>query len=208
MIVRVKTVDKCGKTPSSVTILNVRAETGVKVKQTKIAIFDLDGSLVETDEANSVAYRVALNKNGKENILGLYGRITSADVRKLGCDIDCIKSIINAKVSAYCHELWRTRLNSAADDLRCVIANHDVFEKVVCLTDSAEQRAIETLRYWSLDGFFDEIVCNGGNGDKYTNYFKTFDSDPAACIVWENEEGQIMSAIAAGVKTENIRKVG
>ena len=57
-------------------------------------------------------------------------------------------------------------------------------------------------------GFFDEIVCNGGQGDKYANYFKNYDSDPAACVVWENESEKIKSAIAAGVKAENARKVG
>lgn len=174
----------------------------------RIAIFDLDGSLVETDEANSAAYDIALAQNGMGNIRGLFGRITSSDVRNLGCSLDCVNSIVKAKVSAYCHELWRTRLGPAADGLRCVIVNHDVFEKVVCLTDSAEQRAVETLRHWSLDGFFDEVVCNGGRGDKYANYFGDFDSDPAACVVWENEDRQIMSAIAAGVKMEYIRKVG
>ena len=174
----------------------------------RIAIFDLDGSLVETDEANSAAYHVALAKNGVENAWGLFGRITSSDVRNLGCGMDYVDSIVNAKVSAYCHELWRTRLGPAADALECVIVNRDVFEKVVCLTDSAERRAVETLRHWSLDGFFDEIVCNGGRGDKYGNYFMDFDSDPTACVVWENEERQVMSAIAAGIKMENIRKVG
>ena len=178
------------------------------MRKTKIAIFDLDGSLVETDEANSAAYDIALAQNGMGKILGLYGRITSSDVRNLGSSMDCVDSIVKAKVSAYCHELWRTRLGPAADDFRCVIVNRDVFEKVVCLTDSAERRAVETLRHWSLDGFFDEIVCNGGRGDKYANYFSDFDSDPAACVVWENENRQIMSAIAAGVKVENIRKVG
>ena len=174
----------------------------------RIAIFDLDGSLVETDEANSAAYDIALAQNGMGNIRGLFGRITSSDVRNLRCGLDCVDSIVKAKVSVYCHELWRTRLGPAADDLRCVIVNRDVFEKVVCLTDSAEQRAVETLRHWSLDGFFDEIVCNGGRGDKYANYFGEFDSDPAACVVWENEDRQIMSAIAAGIKMETIRKVG
>jgi beta-phosphoglucomutase-like phosphatase (HAD superfamily) len=173
-----------------------------------VALFDLDGTLVNTDSANSAAYRVALAQNGMGNILGLYGRITSSTVRNLGCGMDRIDSIVNAKVSAYCHELWRTRLGPAADALQCVIVNRDVFEKIVCLTDSAEQRAAETLRYWSLAGCFDEIVCNGGQGNKYANYFNAFDSDPAACVVWENEDGQIKSAIAAGVQMENIRKVG
>jgi FMN phosphatase YigB (HAD superfamily) len=91
--------------------------------------------------------------------------------------------------------------------LRYVRDNRNAFSKVVLLTDSAESRAYETLRFWSLDGSFDEIVCNGGHGDKYTNYFKAFDSDPAACVVWENENRQIHAAIAAGVKNEDIRKV-
>ena len=113
---------------------------------------------------------------------------------------------MEGKVAAYCHELWRTRLGPAAYDLRCVMVERSTFDKVVLLTDSSERRAMETLNYHCLAGCFDEIVCNGGKGDKYANYFRELDSDPAACVVWENEEGQIKSAIAAGVKMENIRK--
>ncbi len=90
---------------------------------------------------------------------------------------------------------------------RCVLVHRSAFDKVVLLTDSSEQRAQETLARFDLARHFDEIVCNGGRGDKFANYFGAFDSDPAACAVWENEEGQIKSAIAAGVKMKNIRKV-
>jgi FMN phosphatase YigB (HAD superfamily) len=117
-------------------------------------------------------------------------------------------AVITAKVAEYRRQLVRTRLGLAADALRFVLDNRNAFSEIVLLTDSAERRAYETLRYWSLDGCFDEIVCNAGKGDKYANYFRDFDSDPAACVVWENEDGQIKSAIAAGVKMENIRKVG
>ena len=89
-----------------------------------------------------------------------------------------------------------------------MILSRNTFDKIVLLTQSAERRALETLRYHGLVKCFDEIVCNCGRGNKYANYFAAFDSDPAACVVWENEEGQVMSAIAAGVKQENIRKVG
>jgi len=99
-------------------------------------------------------------------------------------------------------------LGQAADDFRCVLLNRNAFDKVVLLTDSTERRAMETLAHYGLTRQFDEIVCNGGRGDKFANYFGSFDSDPAACVVWENEDGKIRSAIAAGVKMENIRKVG
>jgi beta-phosphoglucomutase-like phosphatase (HAD superfamily) len=174
-----------------------------------IAIFDLDGTLVDTDVANAAAYDAALQRFGFAGIVGMYGRVSSNIVRKAAklCD-DEMNAVIRAKVDAYRRQLGRTRLGPAADALRFVLDNRNAFSEIVLLTDSAERRAYETLRYWSLDGCFDEIVCNAGKGDKYANYFRDFDSDPAACVVWENEDGQIKSAIAAGVKMENIRKVG
>ena len=176
----------------------------------KIAVFDLDGTLVETDAANSAAYCAALRGCGCGEISGLYGRITAGAIRAAIAGISDVEmnEIVRAKVDAYCHELWRTRLGSAADALKCVLVNRKAFEKVVLVTDSAERRAMETLQFHELTDCFDEIVCNGGVGDKFANYFDSFDTDPAACVVWENEEGKIKSAIAAGVKMENIRKVG
>lgn len=178
------------------------------MRKARIAIFDLDGSLVETDEANSAAYEYALARFDVHGVRGLQGRITAGTVREMGlCRVD-IDTVIKAKGGIYCKELWRTRLGPAADALRRAILGRNAFGKIVLLTQSAERRALETLRYHGLVKCFDEIVCNCGRGNKYTNYFAAFDSDPAACVVWENEEGQVMSAIAAGVKQENIRKAG
>ena len=42
----------------------------------KIAIFDLDGTLAETDAANSAAYCEALERAGYRNMVGLIGRVT------------------------------------------------------------------------------------------------------------------------------------
>ena len=173
-----------------------------------IAIFDLDGTLVDTDAANAAAYGAALQKMGCNGVSGICGRVSSSVVRRaMRLGEDEMNAVIRAKVEAYCRQLGRTCLGLAVGALRYVRDNRNAFSKVVLLTDSAERRAYETLRYWSLDGCFDEIVCNGGRGDKYANYFSSFDSDPAACVVWENENRQIHAAIAAGVKNENIRKV-
>ncbi len=179
------------------------------IQQSKIAVFDLDGTLIATDAANSAAYHAAMQKYGVD-VFGVYGRVTAAVIRQILCNNDKsdVDAIVDAKVSMFCHELWRTRLGPAANDLECVMVERTAFDKVVLLTDSSERRAMETLNYHCLAGCFDEIVCNGGQGNKYANYFNAFDSDPAACVVWENEDGKIKSAIAAGVQMENIRKVG
>lgn len=175
-----------------------------------IAVFDLDGTILETDAANSAAYRAALRGFGYGEVAGLYGRITAGTIRSSVAEISEpeMNEIVRAKVDAYCYELWRTKMGPAADALRCVLVNRVAFGKIVLLTNSTERRAMETLKYHQMDRCFDEIVCNGGRGNKYANYFNNFDSDPAACVVWENESGMVQSAIAAGIKMENIRKVG
>ena len=176
----------------------------------KIAIFDMDGTLADTDAANSAAYRAALARAGVRNMVGMVGRVTADVVRTaMGEEADAvIDDIVRIKVEAYCGELWRASLGPACEDFRCVLLNRSIFDKVVLLSDGGERRVVETLNHFGWKNLFDEIVCNSGKGNKYANYFKDFNSDPAACVVWENEDGQIKSAIAAGVKMENIRKVG
>jgi len=180
------------------------------VKQKKIAIFDMDGTLADTDVANSAAYCAALARAGVRNMFGLVGRVTADVVRAAMGDgaAVAIDDIVRMKVEAYCGELWRANIGPASEDFRCVLLNRSIFDKVVLLSDGSERRVVETLNHFGWKSLFDEIVCNAGRGDKYANYFSGFDSDPAACVVWENEDGQIKSAIAAGVKMENIRKVG
>lgn len=141
-------------------------------KEKNIAIFDLDGTLVETDAANGAAYRRAMEIVGLRQPAGLFGRVTAETVlAAMGLNVADMAVVARAKVEAYRRELWRTRLGPAADALKRVLANRSAFAKVVLLTDSHERRAWETLAHWGLARHFDEIVCNGGHGDKYANYF-------------------------------------
>ena len=81
------------------------------VGERAIAVFDLDGTLVETDAANSAAYRAALRERGCGMVSGLYGRITAGAIRAgiVGISDVEMNEVVRAKVDAYCHELWRTR---------------------------------------------------------------------------------------------------
>lgn len=175
-------------------------------------MFDLDGTLVETDAANSAAYRMALRACGKGEFANVRGRMTFRVVRALLGEVAAseMNEIVRTKVAAYGRELWRTRRGPAAFALRHVLRDRAAFGKVVLLTDSTERRARETLRFHGIDACFDEIVCNAGAGDKYVNYFKNHETDPAACVVWENEWAMVRSAIAVGICPENIniRKAG
>lgn len=177
----------------------------------KVALFDMDGTLVETDAANAAAYRSAMTAEGIRLVANFGGRITKDVVAKAvlaGRVMGRLPDILERKIAQYGKELWRTELGPASEAFRRIVLNRRRFPKLVLLSNSAERRVMETLGHHGLREFFDEIVCNAGHGDKYANYFRHSDADPAMCVVWENEEAQIRSAIAAGVRVENIRKVG
>ncbi len=172
----------------------------------RIAIFDMDGTLAETDSANSAAYRAAMRRYGMGGEWPAHGRITSGRVLAMGLSEDDAEAILRAKAEAYAGELKRVRPGPAARALKDALAK-GLFGKVVLLTDSAGRRAMETLRWCGMAGCFDEIVCNGGRGCKYANYLLLSGADPADCLVWENDSNQVEAALAAGIKIENITKV-
>lgn len=187
------------------------SESVFQYGERKVALFDMDGTLVETDAANAAAYRSAMTAEGIRLVANFGGRITKDVVAKaiLACRaMGRLPDILERKIAQYGSELWRTELGPAAVAFRRIVLNRRDFQKLVLLSNSAERRVMETLGHHGLTEFFDEIVCNAGHGDKYANYFRNFDADPAMCVVWENEEEQIRTAIAAGVRVENIRKVG
>ena len=175
----------------------------------RVALFDMDGTLVETDAANTAAYRTTLSKFGISLPCKLVDRITGADVCRYTPNLSTVDlaAIACAKKTAYASALSLTRLGPATAALRECLQRRDLFARVVLLTESKACRAHETLHHHGLLECFDEIVCNGGRGDKYANFFTTHAVDPADCVVWENEDSKIKSAITAGVKIENIRKV-
>ncbi|MDO5319906.1 MAG: hypothetical protein Q4G65_14860 [bacterium] len=175
----------------------------------RVALFDMDGTLVETDAANTAAYRVALAAFGIGLPRATSCRITGADVCRYTPNLSTVDlaAIARAKKTAYASALPLTWLGPATAALRESLQRRDLFARVVLLTESKACRAHETLRHHGLLECFDEIVCNGGRGDKYTNFFTTHAVDPADCVVWENEDSKVKSAITAGVKIENIRKV-
>lgn len=144
-------------------------------------VFDLDNTLVRTDAANTAAYRSALLRVGFDTI-AYGGRIMFSVVRMLFPEMSTSDhmNIVRFKEDAYARFLPLTKPGAALRFFRNVYANRRSFAKIVLLTDAKERRARETLRAYGLETCFDELVCNGGRGDKYANYFATHDTDPPA----------------------------
>ena len=71
-----------------------------------IAVFDLDGTLVETDAANSAAYRAALLGCGCGEVSGLYGRITAGAIRAAIAGISDGGKCLRAKCIVQTQARW------------------------------------------------------------------------------------------------------
>ena len=173
------------------------------------AIFDMDGTLLETDLATNLAYLDALRALGLSDGArrSCRRRIAKSDIRRLASDEATLAEVARLKRRAYARHLGQIALGPATGALRFALANHQRFSKIVLLSDGEQDRVIQSLRHNHLDHCFDEIVCNAGQGDKYANYFASHDTCPETTLLWENETRQIRAALAAGILTHHIQKV-
>lgn len=173
------------------------------------AIFDMDGTLLETDLATNLAYLDALRALGLPagGLRSCRRRIAKSDIRRLVSDEATLAEVARLKRRAYARHLGQITLGPAAVALRFVLANRQRFGKIVLLSDGEQDRVLQSLKHHNLDHCFDEIVCNAGQGDKYANYFACHDTCPETTLLWENETRQIRAARRAGIHTRHIQKV-
>jgi hypothetical protein len=74
------------------------------------------------------------------------------------------------------------------------------------------KRAIETLQYHNMLGYFSRLICwesisNSELSNKYASAFYFLNANPVTSIVCENDLNEIRNAQIAGVPKENIVSV-
>jgi beta-phosphoglucomutase-like phosphatase (HAD superfamily) len=172
---------------------------------------DMDGTLIDTDYANYLAYSRALIEVTQKkydiefdhlkrlNRESLQKRIPSLTEHQL-------KNIVALKAKYFRDYLPKTRLNTDLANLirRC---NHMI--QSVLVTNSQQSRAIETLRYHNILKYFVRLVCQeevlkSGLQCKYAYALTLMKADPNAVLVFENEIPEIKKAVLAGVPKNNI----
>lgn len=180
-------------------------------KDIKAIFIDMDGTLIDTDTANSSAYRYAIQK-----ILGgslffdtpVHARITSNDVRNLFPNLQeevyqQIKEIKDAKYHEY---LSLTSVNRKVLD---VISQHQ--DKIIVMVSKAQYaRVISTLKHHNLLDYFDYFYCHKREHsyNKYLDAVTGLNIKPENVLVYENEEQEIANAMCAKIPQTNIIKVG
>ena len=164
---------------------------------------DLDGTLVETDNANFLAYQEAIEKVIGVRIEPKEGRFTKENI----CE-EC-PQISNNELSA----VVKCKNDVFQKYLGETIPNVDIIEmveqmslkcQVILCSNSNSRRGNEVLAYHNLDRLFDEKYYNILPLNKYAKVLSLYNLASKDVLVLENDEADISDALKVGILKEQI----
>lgn len=161
---------------------------------------DLDGTLVDTDMANTLSYHHALDTLSYNEVkLPTNERITRATLESLNIPNQQIQEIVECKNVVYVKFLHLTRVNLFLLNLLQQIRHSHNFYLV---SSANQERVHQVLKHHHLLPFFKGIICKKQN--KYRHAINILGINTSQIFVFENCEQEIKHAISAGIHQNNI----
>lgn len=183
------------------------------MNQVKGLLFDLDGTLVDTFEANYRAYKLAIEKIGrrmtKKMYFSVYGVRVDDFLKKFYDDITVseIESVKKYKAEAYPSYLHLTKPNRQLIDFVKTLRPQHV---TVLVTSAQKINAVAVLKSASIEDMFDYVVTgNDVNNAKphpeaYQLALKKSGLNANEVLAFEDSIAGKDSAMAAGIKVLEI----
>lgn len=183
----------------------VKPLTVPTIGKDSILFFDMDGTLIDTDGANYLAYKKAVNavihididplfnrqqRFNRQVLKDLFPSITDAKFEK----------ITQAKEYYYKDFLSETRLIRENAD---ILYQYSSTNPCYLITNCLKDRALVTLDYHGLTDKFKGISCKEIGDEtvnKYSKALSMFGISPQNIVVFENEEAEKENAKEVGIK--------
>jgi len=171
-------------------------------------LFDLDGTLVDTREANFLAYRDAFAESGRdlsaEQFEGTWGRDSRDFIPDLlpGVTQSEVDAIRSAKSRIYAEHLHRTTPNTALIDfLRLVAPTHRTALVSTAKSGNGEQilRAHGIRELFDVVVWGDQVARSKPDPEGYLMALEQLDVDASASLAFEDSETGRQAALAAGL---------
>jgi len=174
-----------------------------------ILFFDMDGTLVNTNYANFLSYKKAVELVKSQikiafNPLQRFNRSLLKTVIPNLTEIE-LEMIIREKEKYYNDFLPETQLNNKIVGVLC---KYFKTNKTILVTNCRKDRALATLNYHGLvdkfsDFFFRQFGERNGKINKFQNAIFHLGISPKLVIAFENEETEIADAKKAGIQYIN-----
>lgn len=172
-----------------------------------VFLFDLDGVIVDSDEANFNAYVESIKQIANLDTSwlvnawkGRNGRFTRTNLQAalpmLGEDV--IQKVIDRKESLFPSFLKSTKVNN---EVVKVLSKYSKTNKCYLVSNSREKRARQILEYYELTSLFHDFIFGAGTDTGYNKYeyaARNFNMDKNKTLIFENEEKEIRNAEIAG----------
>lgn len=169
----------------------------------KLAIFDMDGTLFNTNDINYYAYKEALDRYNVSIDYEYYcnycnGRHYKVFVSPLvNNDKEKIEDIHNIKKSAYSKYLDKVIINEHLFNIIDKIKND---YKIALVTTASKKNTYEILKYTNKVGLFDLILTSDDikkpkpDPEGFFSAIEKFNADPKDCIIFEDSDVGIEAA--------------
>ncbi|QCR21130.1 HAD hydrolase-like protein [Pontibacter sp. SGAir0037] len=151
-------------------------EVKIKIETDTVLFFDMDGTLVNTDFANFLSYKEAIQSVVQNSIDILYNpdeRFNRSYLKRVAPNLseEEYLQIIQQKEKNFSEQLSHTELNKTVANIPLKYYNTN---KTVLVTNCRENRAQMTLSHHNLSDkfsniFFRQISNNGDRINKYKN---------------------------------------
>jgi beta-phosphoglucomutase len=188
----------------------IKYSTSIKIQPENVFFFDMDGTLIETDFANYLSYKRAIEtvmKVDNDFFCTPHKRFNRGNLKTsfpnlTDCEYD---SIIQKKEENYQEYLSYTKLNQSLVD---ILTKYAKTNKTVLVTNCRQDRALMTLNYHNLTEkfsnlFFRKLSQDSQKINKFHNAIMSLGVNPNTVIVYENEENEVLDAVSAGIKYIN-----
>ena len=183
----------------------------VKIKANTVLFFDMDGTLIDTNLANFLSYKKAINsvtksendltfnpdkRFNRSNLKIAIPNLTETEYEK----------IIQEKEECYDDFLHETKI---VEEVADILYKYSKSHKTVLVTNCRKERALTTLNHFGLadkfsDIFYRQFTDNEKKINKFQNAISILGVPPNIIVAFENEETEILDAMQVGILRENI----